>query len=116
MAEFKKMSVAEALEVSIAAATHLTDRDAGAIAAARALAAKIDAWDLIVDWALEDVAESGARPKVPAHDNASLPSYLKYLEALQLVPPVAKAKPGPASQASEPQQAINEMRQALRVV
>lgn len=113
---FEQMTVAEALEASIAAATHLTPRDAGAIAAARALADKIDAWDVIVQWAVEDAAESEGRPKVPANDNTSIPTFLKFLDALQLVPPAEKAKPGPASTASPSQQALNELRQGLRVV
>ena len=116
MADFARESLSDGLERSIAAATHLTARDAGIVAAARALAARIDAWNVIVQWAIEDVTGEG-RPKVPANDNTSLPTFLKYLDALQLVPPAAeKAKPGPASQASEPQSAINAMRQALRVV
>lgn len=108
-----------ALDESVAAATHLTGRDAAAIAAARALADKIDAWDVIVDWALEDLGGNprpGQRPAVPQNDNTSLPSFLKYLEALQLVPPAEKAKPGPASQASASQEALNEMRKGLAVV
>jgi hypothetical protein len=107
-------TLSEALERSIAAATHLTTRDAGAVAAARALAAKIDAWDVIVRWAHENAAETGTRPKIPAHDNISLGSFLKYLEALQLVPPAEHRKPGPASTASESQQQINEMRERIR--
>lgn len=109
--------VLDALDSAIAASTHLTARDSAAVAAARALASKIDAWDVIVEWAFEDAAEDGARPKVPANDNVSLPSFLKYLEALQLVPPaLEKAKPGPASEASPAQQALNDMRKGLSVV
>ena len=106
-------SLSEALERSIAAAAHLTTRDAAAVAAARALAAKIDAWDVIVQWAQEDAAQTGARPKIPAHDNISLGSFLKYLDALQLVPPSEHRKPGPASSASDSQRQINEMRQQI---
>ncbi len=115
MAEFEHETLSEALERSLLAASHLTERDAGAIAAARALAARIDEWQTIVRWAIEDAGEDG-RPKVPANDNTSLPTYLKYLEALQLMPPKVPAKPGPASQASESQQALNEMRAGLSVV
>ncbi|MCB2177562.1 MAG: hypothetical protein KQH57_17270 [Actinomycetales bacterium] len=106
-------SLSEALEGSIAAATHLTTRDAAAVAAARALAAKIDAWDVIVRWAQDDAAQTGARPRIPAHDNISLGSFLKYLEALQIVPPAEHRKPGPASTASDSQRQINEMRQQI---
>ncbi|UFU03450.1 hypothetical protein LQF12_02230 [Ruania suaedae] len=116
MTQFERQSVAAALDRAIAAADHLTDRDAGAIAAARALADKIDAWDEIVQWALDDAAESGSRPRVPANDNTSLPTFLKFLDALQLVPPAEKAKPGPAATASDAQQAMNAMRQGLHSV
>lgn len=118
MAEFVPESLTEGLERALAAASHLTDRDAAAIAAARALAHRIDVWDVIVQWAMEDAADTESRPKVPANDNTSLPTYLKYLDALQLLPPAAtdKAKPGPASSASPSQQALTEMRKGLSVV
>lgn len=120
MAETETESLREALDRAVAASSHLSARDAAAVAAARALADKIDAWDVIVDWANDDLAGNprpGARPAVPANDNVSLPSFLKYLEALQLVPPAPeKAKPGPASQASAAQQELNAMRQGLSVV
>ena len=120
MAEHVTESLRDALDEAVAAATHLTVRDAAVVAAARALADKIDAWDVIVDWALDDLAENprpGKRPAVPQNDNTALPSFLKYLEVLQLVPPAAeKAKPGPASEASPAQQAMNEMRKGLSVV
>ena len=116
MAEFERESVADALERAIAAADHLTARHAGAVAAARALAEKIDAWQIIVEWALDDAAVNDRRPAVPANDNVSLPSFLKYLDALQLVPPAERAKPGPTSTASPSQQALNEMRKGLSIV
>ena len=55
-------------------------------AAARALARKIDAWDVIVEWALDDAAQGKGRPAVPANDNVSIASFLKYLDALGLTP------------------------------
>lgn len=120
MAEIASGSLREALDRAVADSSHLSVRDAAAIAAARALADKIDAWDVIVEWAKDDLAGNprpGARPAVPQNDNVSLPSFLKYLEALQLVPPAAeKAKPGPASGASPAQQALNDMRRGLSVV
>ena len=77
----------EATEAAIAAADHLTDADDGAVEALRMLARKIDAWDVIVSWALEDVEDAeGRRPAVPANDNVSIPSYLKYCEQLGLTP------------------------------
>ncbi len=80
------MSVEEACETAIAAATHIDAEgaDAGAVAALLALARKVDAWDVIVQWAIIDVGNSGARPKVPVHDNVSLGSLLKYCDALGL--------------------------------
>lgn len=116
--DFDRTSVAEALEQAIRNAPHLTERDAAGVAAARALAEKIDAWDVIVGWALDDLAggETSGRPKVPQNDNTSLPTFLKYLEALGLVPPAAKEKPGPASTASDAQRALNAMRSGLRLV
>lgn len=80
--------VREALDEAVAAAKHLGPLDAGAVAAARALADKIDTWDVIVDWALDDLAgsDSGGRPAVPANDNTSLPTFLRYCDSLGLTP------------------------------
>lgn len=75
----------EATETAIAAATHLTRMDEGAVEALRALARKIDAWDQIVEWALDDARE-GSRPSVPQNDNVSLSAYLKYCDQLGLSP------------------------------
>lgn len=82
--------VREAFDASIAAASHLTDMDLGAVEAARALADKIDAWDVIVEWALDDAAQLERRPAVPANDNVSLASFLKYCESLGLTPTARK--------------------------
>jgi hypothetical protein len=79
--------VRTAFDLSVAAATHLMDVDAGAVEAARALADKIDAWDVIVEWALDDANQDGTgRPRVPQNDNVSLASFLKYCDALGLTP------------------------------
>ena len=79
--------VLDATEAALAAAKHLTDMDKGAVEALRSLAAKIDAWDVIVDWANDDVAGmEGRRPMVPANDNVSIPTYLKFCESLGLTP------------------------------
>lgn len=75
-----------ATEAAVVAADHLTDADAGAIEAMRALARKIDAWDQIVEWALEDAEDDGSRPRVPQNDNVSISAYLKYCESLGLTP------------------------------
>lgn len=75
-----------ATEAAVGAADHLTDADAGAVEAMRALARKIDAWDVIVEWALEDASEDDSRPRVPQNDNVSISAYLKYCEQLGLTP------------------------------
>ena len=103
MADFERLSVLEALEVSLQAATHLEPKHAATVGAARALAAKIDAWDVIVAWALEDVSDDPkARPAVPANDNTSLGTYARYLEHLGLTVATAKAaaKAEPAAPAA----------------
>lgn len=97
MAQLTDETVTDAFDRAVKNAAHLRVRDAPAVAAARALAKKIDAWDVIVDWALEDAAESSSRPAVPANDNVSLASFLKYLEKLQLLPPEAVSQPPGAS-------------------
>lgn len=75
-----------------AASRNLTDADAGAVEALRALARKIDAWDQIVEWALDDASETrGARPAVPQNDNVSISAYLKYCDQLGLSPAGRKA-------------------------
>jgi len=79
--------VRDATETALKAADHLTDMDKGAIEALRSLADKIDAWDTIVDWANDDAAHvEGKRPAVPANDNVSIPTYLKFCESLGLTP------------------------------
>ena len=50
-----------------------------------------------MQWALDDAEESGGRPKVPANDNVSLASFLKYLEVLQLVPEERAPEKGAAA-------------------
>lgn len=69
-------------------AAHLTDQDSGAVEAMLALADKIDVWDLIVEYAMDDLADKAkeARPAVPQNDNVSISAYLKYAESLGLTP------------------------------
>lgn len=86
------VSLIDATEKALAAATHLNDMDAAAIEGMRALARKIDAWDRIVEFALEDIEDiKGARPAVPQNDNVSLSAYLKYCDQLGLSPAGRKA-------------------------
>ena len=103
MAEFANLSAVEALEAAIAGSDHLKPKHAFVIALARQIAARADllnecGW--VVDGKL---------------DNVTMPTLLRYADALGLTLS-EKAKPGPASTASEPQQAINEMRERLRMV
>ena len=89
------MSVFEACEAALGAAAHV-DRagaDAGAVAALLALARKIDAWDEIVELAIDQASE-GRKPNVPIHDNTSLPTFLRYCEALGLTPGSRRALTG----------------------
>lgn len=87
------MSVFDSSLIALAASPHV-DRngaDAGAVEALLALARKIDAWDEIVDLAMEQAVSEGRKPTVPQHDNTSLSTFLKYCEALGLTPATRKA-------------------------
>ena len=79
------------LESRLSVAKHLTAVDAGAIEALRALARKIDAWDMIVRWALDDAEDEDRRPAVPQNDNVSISAFLKGCEQLGLTPTGRKA-------------------------
>lgn len=107
MAVFEQQGAVEALEVALAAAEHLTGRDAAAVATARQLARRVDA-----------MAEYGwGDPDSGKFDNVTVPTFLKFLEALRLLPaPAERTKPGPTSTASPSQQALNEMRRGLSIV
>lgn len=90
------MSVYEATEASVAAAVSSGALDAalsaGPVAAVLALARKIDGWDAVVEAAMEG-REDGAKLPIPIHDNTSIPTYLRYCEALHLTPSKMSAKP-----------------------
>jgi hypothetical protein len=82
-------SLLRATNKAIRAAKHLTDLDSGAIESLREIARSIDAWDVIVEYALDDIAgkeHKNARPAVPQFDNTAWPTYLKYCEQLGLTP------------------------------
>lgn len=68
-------TVAQATERSIAAATHLTEMDAGALAALRGLAEAIDY-----------LLDHGGVNADGKFDNVSVPTFLRYCEALGLTP------------------------------
>jgi phage terminase small subunit len=80
------VSLVDETLAAIKAANHLTDQDKGAVEAMLALARKVDAWDVIVGWALDDARANESRPTVPQNDNVSLSAYLKYAESLGLTP------------------------------
>ena len=65
--------------------------------------------------AIDQIDDEGLNP-AGKFDNTSIPTYLKYAEALGMYQAPAKAKPGPASSASPHQQALNDMRRGLSVV
>lgn len=86
------MSLVDETEKAIKAASHLTAMDGGAVQAMLELARKIEAWDVIVKWAIDDASHrDGSRPAVPANDNVSLSAYLKYCDQLGLSPAGRKA-------------------------
>jgi hypothetical protein len=85
------MTVFEQAKGSVEAASHLTSMDVGAVEAYFALARKIDAWDEVVRWAIEDAGDTGSRPTVPQNDNVSLSAFLKYSDQLGLTPAGRKA-------------------------
>ena len=97
------MDLVGATEDSISAG-QFTAVDAGALEALRALARKIQAWDVIVEFALDDAPQSMSRPSVPQNDNVSLSAYLKYCDQLGLTPAGRKAldmkKAGPGGKLS----------------
>lgn len=115
--QFEDASLAAAFDRAVKNAKHLRAVHAPTVKAARMLARKIDAWDVIVDWALED-ADGNGRPSVPANDNVSLASFLKYMDVLGMTPPApAKAVPGasavPAAPVS-PRDQVAAMRAKIR--
>lgn len=112
MAEaFSDLSVLDGLEAALSQADHLGPAHAAHVAAARALARKIDAWDVIVEWAIEDAVDAGSRPKVPANDNVSIASFLKYLDALGLS--VEKAATGKRVGVVKPRDELADMRRQI---
>lgn len=86
--QFPQESVSAALERSLRNAKHLRAKDAATVAAARALAWKIDHWNELAEQAIADAETKGkgARPAVPLNDNTSIPTFLKYCAVLGLTP------------------------------
>lgn len=77
-------ALTEATDAAIAAASHLTPMDDGAVAALRYLAHKIDTELELRELALRFADEHEQKP--PSVDNVSVPTYLKYCESLGLTP------------------------------
>lgn len=88
--------VADATEAALGAATHITGADKGAVEALRMLARKIDSEDALREMALK-YAETDSKYRPPAPDNVSVPTYLKYCDALGLTP-AGRLRLGPAEE------------------
>lgn len=76
--------VLDALNEAVESARHLSALDAPTVEAARALARKIDAQDVYFEALMSRANETNGRP--PSVDNVSLPTFLRYCEALGLAP------------------------------
>lgn len=114
VSKWDDVSVEAALDRSLRSAKHLRAVDAALVKAARELARKIDAWSTIVDYALEDA--DGGRPAVPANDNVSLATFLKYCDVLGLKTDVVKAVLVPAHKPNEsPVEAMKRQRQKRQI-
>lgn len=109
------MSVFEACEKALESAKHVDagGADAGAVAALLALARKIDAWDEIVELAIDQASE-GRKPNVPIHDNTSLPTFLRYCEALGLTPGSRRALTGDKAVEVDPVDELKRRREAKK--
>lgn len=93
-------TIYEATLKALKAATHLKDTDKGAVAALKFLARKIDTEDQMRDLVLERAGEDNVKP--PPLDNVSIPTYLKYCEALGLTP-AARGAAGSKAAAPAPE-------------
>lgn len=117
MAAFEDESLEAALDRSLRNAKHLRAVHAGTVKAARMLARKIDAWETIVAWALDEANQECKRPSVPQNDNVSIASFLKYMDALGLTPELeAPAKKQTTKPADKPASPVDAMRKGLRAV
>ncbi len=85
-------SLFEALVRSVAkhrAEQKLVDSDEALVVAAGQMARKIDAADLYFQELLDEAESKHQRP--PSQDNVSLPTFLKFLEAMGMTPAARKA-------------------------
>ncbi len=82
--EAYQMPILDSLNKAVRGASHLGPLDQPTIDAARALARKIDLADVYFQELVRDAIEHDQRP--PSQDNVSLPTYLRYCDALGLTP------------------------------
>lgn len=98
-------SLLDAFRISVYASPHLRARQYLAlIAAGIKLARKIDAWDVIVEWATEHADEHGGRPAVPQNDNVSISAFAKICDQLGITPVstrAMRAEAGPPRQTTK---------------
>lgn len=80
------MSVLEQTNAAVASASHLTDMDVGAVEALRLLAAKIDNDEALRAAYLDRGSDVEGERKPLQLDNVSIPTYLKFCDALGLTP------------------------------
>lgn len=76
-------TIASETEAAINAADHLTDRDRGAVEVLRRLAEQADY-----------LVAHGGMSEAGKFDNVTIPTYLRYAEALQLTPTARADKTG----------------------
>ena len=110
----ERHDLVSATEKSIAAADHLTVRDAGAVQALRGLAARIE----VVDEYMAELYRDDPRGAPPKVDNVSVPTYLKYCGALGLTPAARLATRGvePVVAPTSGLAGVQEMVQGLSLV
>lgn len=95
------------LESSLSVAQMRGRIDDASIALARSLADKLDAWDVIVRWAVEDMHEAeGKRPAVPQFDNVTTSQYQKLLKDIGLIA-MANSATDPNGDADDTSQAAS---------
>ncbi|WEV68728.1 hypothetical protein OZX73_05400 [Bifidobacterium sp. ESL0775] len=83
MAKFEYTSVFDALNRSIRNAKHLSAKDSATVATARVLAARIDS-----------IAKNGFTDENGKLDNVTVPTFLKYLQALGLTSAIVEKPSG----------------------
>lgn len=93
MAKFLKRSAVTSLQASLEAAEHLQPKHAALVAAAKQLAKRVDQLDKM-GWVIDGKL-----------DNVTMPTFLRYLEALGLTVEREPAKRGPKPKVREAEDA-----------